>query len=112
MFQYLRYGQAEIDTNGVENQIRDIALGKKNWLFIGNKDSGIVHSLFYSLLLSCILNKLNPRIYLHYVIMQIHNIRQGKINPKQLLPHTIDKDLLAKFAQEQIIKAKNLLNTS
>lgn len=35
---YLRHGMAEIDTNYVENKIRDIALGKKNWLFIGNED--------------------------------------------------------------------------
>jgi transposase-like protein len=31
---YLRHGMAEIDTNYVENKIRNIALGKKNWLFI------------------------------------------------------------------------------
>jgi transposase len=41
---YLRHGMAEIDTNYVENKIRDIALGKKNWLFIGNEDCGKIVS--------------------------------------------------------------------
>lgn len=110
LIKYLRHGMAEIDTNGVENKIREIALGKKNWLFMGNKESGIVHALFYSLILSSIANDLNPRVYLHYLIMQIHNIRQGVVDPKQLLPHTIDHNLLKIFAQEQLDKAKQLMD--
>ncbi len=34
---YLRHGMAEIDTNYVENKIRDIALGKKNWLCVSRR---------------------------------------------------------------------------
>jgi transposase len=110
LIKYLRHGMAEIDTNWIENKIRDIAVGKKNWLFMGNKDSGFVHALFYSLILSSIINNLNPRIYMHYLIMQIHNIRQGKVDVKQLLPHVIDHELLKTFAASQLQKAKDLLN--
>lgn len=110
LIKYLHHGMAEIDTNWVENKIRDVAVGRRNWLFMGNKDSGFVHALFYSLILSSIANDLNPRIYLHYLIMQIHNIRQGKIDPKQLLPHVIKHDLLKDFAVEQLHKAKDLLD--
>lgn len=112
LIKYLRHGMAEIDTNWVENKIRDIAIGKKNWLFMGNKDSGVVHALFYSLVLSCIANRLNPRLYLHFLIVQIHNIRQGKIDPRQLLPHTIDHGLLKTFAEEQLDVARAVLNTT
>lgn len=108
LIKYLRHGMPEIDTNWVENKIRDIALGKKNWLFMGNEDSGAIHALFYSLLLSAIENNLNPRIYLHYLIMQVHLIRQKKVDPQQLLPHIIDAKLLETFAQEQVDKIKNL----
>ena len=52
---YLRHGMAEIDTNYVENKIRDIALGKKNWLFIGNEDCGKIHELWYTLIISSII---------------------------------------------------------
>src|SRR5690349_22498820 len=37
---YLEDGKVEIDNNGVENAIRPTALGKKNWLFIGEADAG------------------------------------------------------------------------
>jgi transposase len=112
VIKYLRHGMAEIDTNGVENKIRDIAIGKKNWLFMGNKDSGIMHALFYSLILSSILNNLNPRLYMHYLTMQIHKIRQGSVDPKTLLPHTIDPKLLKAFAKLQLDKAKSLFNST
>ena len=37
---YLRDGRVELDNNLVENAIRPTALGKKNWLFIGDADAG------------------------------------------------------------------------
>lgn len=110
--QYVNNGMAEIDTNGVENKIRDIAVGRRNWLFMGNQDSGTVHALFYSLILSAITHQLNPRIYIHYLITQIHAIRRKEIDPKQLLPHTINHELLTAFAKEQFNKAQKLINSS
>jgi transposase len=112
IIKYLRHGQAEIDTNWVEDEIRAIALGRKNWLFMGNEDSGAVHALFYSLILSCVLNKLNPRLYIHYIITKIHDLRQGKVEAKTLLPHTIDRDALQTFAKTEIEKAKKIFNSS
>lgn len=111
LIKYLRHGQAEIDTNWVEGEIRNIAIGKKNWMFIGNKNSGQVHSFFYSLVLSAILNKLNPRLYLHYLITKIHDIRQGNLEPMTLLPHTINRDELAAFAKKIFEDAKKVLDT-
>lgn len=40
MSRYLRYGEAHIDNNLMENAIRPTAVGKKNWLFIGNPKAG------------------------------------------------------------------------
>jgi hypothetical protein len=37
---YLRDGRVEIDNNLVENAIRPTALGKKNWLFMGDAYAG------------------------------------------------------------------------
>ena len=37
---YLDDGRVEIDNNLVENAIRPTALGKKNWLFMGEADAG------------------------------------------------------------------------
>jgi transposase len=111
LIKYLRHGMAEIDTNWVEGEIRNIALGKKNWMFIGNEDSGKVHSLFYSLVLSAILNGLNPRLYLHYLITKVHDLRRGLIDPMSLLPHMIDQTVLKKFADELLADAKKILDS-
>lgn len=112
IIKYVRHGQAEIDTNWVEDEIRNIALGRKNWLFINNQDSGKVHALFYSLILSAIMNNLNPRLYIHYLIMQIHHLRKKTVDPKTLLPHTIDRNVLESFAAKLLAKAKEIIDTT
>jgi hypothetical protein len=109
---YLRHGEAEIDTNGVENKIRSVALGRKNWLFMGNKDSGKNHAIFYSLVISCLMNGINPRVYLHYLISKLHEIRLGSMKPTALLPNSIDLEVLKQFADNEIGFAKILLNTA
>lgn len=106
---YLRHGMAEIDTNYVENKIRDIALGKKNWLFIGNEDCGKIHALWYSLIISAIINDLNPRVYIHYLLTKVHELRRGDIDPSTLLPDRIDINLLEQFISEQITFGQKMM---
>jgi transposase len=105
---YLRHGMAEIDTNYVENKIRDIALGKKNWLVIGNENCGKIHALWYTLIISSIINDLNPRVYIHYILSKVHELRRGEIDPLTLLPDRIDVNELERFAIEQIEFAKKM----
>src|SRR5215216_58617 len=107
---YLRHGWVEIDTNWVENQIRPIAIGKKNFLFMSHEQSATIHALFYSLVLSAILNKLSPRLYLHFLLSQVHLIRQRKVDPYLLLPHIVEKALLKKFAESNLQFSKSVLN--
>ena len=107
---YLRHGMAEIDTNYVENKIRDIALGKKNWLFIGNEDCGKIHALWYTLIISSIINDLNPRVYIHYLLTKVHQLRRGEIDPISLLPDRINIKELESFAIEQIEFGRKMLS--
>jgi transposase len=106
---YLKHGMAEIDTNYVENKIREIALGKKNWLFFGNKDCGKIHALFYSLIISAIINDLNPRVYIHYLLTKIHDLRRGALDPITLLPDRIDCNALEQFALGQIALGQKIM---
>jgi hypothetical protein len=106
---YLQHGMAEIDTNYVENKIRDIALGKKNWLFIGNEACGKIHALWYTLIISSIINDLNPRVYIHYILTKVHELRRGEIAPLTLLPDRIDVNKLERFAANQIEFGKKML---
>lgn len=109
---YTRHGIAEIDTNWVENQIRPIAVGRRNWLFMGDEDCGKNHAIFYSLVLSCLINDLNPRLYLHYLISKVHEIRRGELDPSLLLPHNIDKVSLNIFAKNYLEASKKILDAS
>ena len=68
---YLEHGEVEIDNNSVENAIRSCALGKKNWLFIGDVSAGQRAAVLYSLLGSCLRRGINPRNYLHWLFERL-----------------------------------------
>jgi transposase len=91
---YINHGEAEIDNNLVENQIRPFAIGKKNWMFIGNENAGHTAAFFYSILQTCRINNIDARKYLIYVLLQAGKMRRGELDPNILLPQFIDKSLL------------------
>jgi len=93
---YVDYGEVEISNCWMENQIRPFALGRKNWLFVGNETSANKAALLYSLIQTCKLNNINARVYLEYVLGQSHKMRRKEVDPIVLLPQFIDKKLLAK----------------
>lgn len=91
---YVDYGEVEISNCWIENQIRPFALGRRNWLFVGNEQSANKSALLYSLIQSCKLNDIDPRKYLEYVLNQVHKMRRKEIEPTSLLPQFINKELL------------------
>ena len=91
---YVEHGQAQLSNCWIENQVRPFAVGKRNWLFVGNEGSAQRAALLYSLIQSCELNDIDPRAYLKYVLQQVHRMRREEVEPATLLPHTIDKRLL------------------
>lgn len=48
--EFLRDGRVQIDNNLVENTIRPSAIGKKNWLFMGDAATGERAATFYTLI--------------------------------------------------------------
>jgi hypothetical protein len=88
------YGEVEISNCWVENLIRPFALGRRNWLFVGNEESASKSALLYSLIQTCILNSIDPYRYLVCVLNHVHGMRRGEIDPVTLLPQFIDKSLL------------------
>ena len=75
---YLEDGRLEIDTNLVENTIRPVAIGRKNYLFAGSHNGARRAALIYSLLISCKLQGLNPYEYLQDVLerLPLHPVNQ------------------------------------
>jgi transposase len=89
---YLTNGMLEIDSNLVENSIRPLALGRKNYLFAGSHDAAIDIAMFYSFLVTCTKNDIDPQKWLTYVIQNINDTKNSQL--KNLLPQFIDKNLL------------------
>ncbi len=50
---FLRHGRVQIDNNLIENAIRPSAIGKKNWLFMGDPATGDRAATFYTLIGYC-----------------------------------------------------------
>jgi hypothetical protein len=61
----------------------------------------------YTLVRPVLLNNLNPRVYIYYLLTQTHAIRKNFVDVLLLLPHTIDQDILQNFAKEQMALTQN-----
>jgi transposase len=82
---YLLDGRLEIDNNLIENAVRPVTLGRKNWLFAGSHDSARQSALVYSLVGTAKLNNIEPWKYLKDVLTRINDHPIKEIN--HLLPH-------------------------
>ena len=61
---FLEDGRLELDTNPVENQIRPIALTRKNALFAGNEVGAENWAMLASLVATCKMSSVNPVDYI------------------------------------------------
>lgn len=82
---YLSDGRVPIDNNWIENQIRPIALGRKNWLFAGSLRAGKRAAAIMSLIQSAKLNGHEPLAYLKDVLTRLPTQPASRID--ELLPH-------------------------
>jgi hypothetical protein len=90
-------GRLAIDNNRSENQLRVVAVGRKNWLFAGSMEGARRAALLYSLVQSCKLIAVPPFAYLKDVLLRIATHPQRDI--AQLTPkgwaHTFSPRLSA-----------------
>jgi len=71
MERYLEDGLIEIDNNLVENAIRPVALGRKNYLFAGSEQGAKWGAMIYTLLSSTMRNGHEPLAYLSDVLRRL-----------------------------------------
>ena len=81
---YAQSGDIPIDNNPVENCIRPIALGKKNWLFAGSERAGCRAAAIQSLLATAKLNGLEPLAWLTSTLEKLPTWPNSRID--ELLP--------------------------
>jgi transposase len=81
---YATDGRLPIDNNPVENTIRPIAIGKKNWLFAGSERAGKRAAAIQSLLATATLNGLDPATWLRDTLEKLPTCLNSQID--SLLP--------------------------
>ncbi len=90
LFRYVEDGRIEIDNNLVENAIRPIALGRKNYLFAGSDEAAQRAAVLYSLLATCKRHDVNPQLWLRDVLSRIPSHPMRRVH--ELLPHHWKRD--------------------
>ena len=81
---YLEHGFLELDNNAAERAMRPIALGRKNYLFMGSAAGGKAASIAYTLIETAKMNGLDPQAWLTEVLHHIPDHPNNRIN--ELLP--------------------------
>jgi transposase len=89
---YVHNGDWEIDTNLLENKIRLLALGRKNFLFAKTDETAQHMATFYSIVATCHIRKIDVFKYLCWLLNKVttEKITEQAIN---WLPHKIDPAL-------------------
>ncbi len=81
---FLEDGRLEIDNNLIENAIRPTAIGKKNWLFIGEAQAGARSAIIYTVIECCRRRGLDPFAYLRDVFTRLPSMTNWQV--KALTP--------------------------
>jgi transposase len=86
-------GRYQIDNNLVENAIRPLALGRKNYLFCSNHDAAENAAIMYSLLGCCNACGVNPREWLTVILSKIPAYNKDySLDLAELLPHNWNRN--------------------
>lgn len=74
-----------LDNNASERALRVVALGRKNFLFVGDRDKGENLAGLYSLVATCEAHEIDPVAYLRDVLLRVDTHPAAQID--DLLPH-------------------------
>jgi len=80
----LQHSEAQISNNLVENIIRPVAIGRKNYMFAGSARAAETIAMLYTIVASCKLNGVDPQTYIATVLEKIHGWKEKDLH--QLLP--------------------------
>jgi transposase len=77
---YTTDGNVEIDNNWVENSIRPVTLGRKNYLFAGSHEGAARACIFYTFFAICKLRGINPYTWLKETLDRIPTLRSADLH--------------------------------
>ena len=81
---YLEHPNARMDNNVAERAVRPLAIGRKNWLFVGSMKGGQSAAVLLSLVQTCRGLGVNPRDYLEDVMRRFYSHPANRLS--ELLP--------------------------
>ena len=81
---YTTDGALAIDNNLAENSLRRIALGRKNWLFLGSNRGGKTAAILFTIIATCKRHNIEPLSYLRDILTRIPAHPHSKLH--ELLP--------------------------
>jgi hypothetical protein len=84
---YLAHGILELDNNTAERAMRSVAIGRKNYLFVGSQAGGKAAAIAYTLIETAKLNGIDPQAWLADTLACIPDYKITRIN--DLLPWRI-----------------------
>ena len=96
---YLDHGFLELDNNTAENAVRPVAVGRKNYLFMGSKAGGKSATIAYTLIEIAKMNKVNPEAWLAWMLERIQDHPANHIN--DLMPWAYQDMISAKSAEAE-----------
>ena len=86
---YINDGRFEIDNNAIENSIRPLAIGRKNYMFAGSHKAAQRAAMMYSFFATCKINNIEPHSWLVDVLNRISEHKANKL--PELLPQNWKK---------------------
>ena len=84
MRSYLDHGFLELENNTAERAMRCVALGRKNYLFVGSEGGGKAAAIAYTLIETAKLNRVDPQAWLTDVLGRIADHKITRLD--ELMP--------------------------
>jgi transposase len=100
---YTEGGRLTIDNNVSERRVRDQAIGRKNWLFLGSEQAGPGGAMIYTIIAGAKRHRIEPWAYLNDVILRLSvdaspdslerllPDRWARAHPEHILNHRLDE---------------------
>ena len=84
---YVNDGRFCMDNNLIENSIRPLAIGRKNFLFCGNHEAAVRAAIVYSLIGTCKALDVDPKEWMEDILNRMPEYETGKKDISELLPY-------------------------
>ena len=81
---FLDDGEIRLDNNLVESSLRDIGVGRKNWLFVGSERGGRAAAILYTIIITARRHGLDIWQYLTDILPRLADLSPGEL--EHLLP--------------------------